>query len=102
MTAESSSIDVAPHWLMRLFGAQAATFSLGDKGLEVTTKNGENYLIEATSLANEATFQEGIVFSGWCCKRTAAKRCSLACARLTVNGYFSGCERTGYANWRPR
>lgn len=62
MTAESSSIDVAPHWLMRLFGAQAATFSLGDKGLEVTTKNGENYLIEATSLANEATFQEGIVF----------------------------------------
>lgn len=40
MTAESSSIDVAPHWLMRLFGAQAATFSLGDKGLEVTTKSG--------------------------------------------------------------
>lgn len=63
MTAESSSIDVAPHWLMRLFGAQAATFSLGDKGLEVRTKSGENYLIEATSLANEATFREGIVFS---------------------------------------
>ena len=63
MTAESSSIDVAPHWLMRLFGAQAATFTLGDKGLEVTTKSGENYLIEATSLANEATFQEGVVFS---------------------------------------
>ncbi len=63
MTAESSAIDVAPHWLMRLFGAQAATFTLGDKGLEVTTKSGENYLIEATSLANEATFREGVVFS---------------------------------------
>jgi len=63
MTAESSSIDVAPHWLMRLFGAQAATFTLGDKGLAVTTKSGENYHIEATSLANEATFQEGVVFS---------------------------------------
>ncbi len=48
---------------MRLFGAQAATFALGDKGLAVTTKGGENYLIEATSLVNQATFQEGIVFS---------------------------------------
>lgn len=63
MTSESSTIDVAPHWLMRLFGAQSATFTLGVKGLEVTTKSGEKYLIEATSLANEATFQEGLVFS---------------------------------------
>ncbi len=63
MTPESSAIDVAPHWLMRLFGAQSATFTLCDQGLAVTTKSGEQYLIEATSLANEATFQEGVVFS---------------------------------------
>lgn len=63
MPSEPSTIDVAPHWLMRLFGAQSATFTVGNNGLEVSTEGGDTYLIEAASLASEATFREGVVFS---------------------------------------
>jgi DNA helicase-4 len=48
---------------MRLFGAESATFNLANGGLQVVTKNGDRYLILAESLANEATFQEGMVFA---------------------------------------
>ncbi len=63
MNSVPSSTQIDPHWLMRLFGAESATFNLANGGLQVVTKNGDRYLILAESLANEATFQEGMVFA---------------------------------------
>ncbi|MBJ6137938.1 UvrD-helicase domain-containing protein [Marinobacter litoralis] len=63
MNSVSSSAQIDPHWLMRLFGAESATFNLADGGLQVVTKDGDRYLILAESLANEATFQEGALFA---------------------------------------
>lgn len=62
MTTLSSSRHIAPHWLMRLFGAKSATFTLADKGLQVVGADGDKYLIFAESLANEVALQEGAVF----------------------------------------
>ena len=63
MSVQSSSRYIAPHWLMRLFGAESATFQSVGEGLQVVTENGEKYLIFAESLANQATFQEGAIFA---------------------------------------
>jgi len=63
MSSQFSSKHIAPHWLMRFFGAKSATFELVGEGLQVVTKNNDKYLILAESLANEATFQEGILFA---------------------------------------
>ena len=48
---------------MRLFGAESATFAVAEKGLQVTAEKGGKYLIEAASLASEATFHDGLIFS---------------------------------------
>lgn len=63
MSSPSSSKHIAPHWLMRLFGAESATFQLVSEGLRVVTKSDETYLILAESLANDASLQEGVFFS---------------------------------------
>lgn len=63
MNSVSSSAQIDPHWLMRLFGAESATFTLANGGLQVVTKDGDRYLILAESLANEATFQDGALFA---------------------------------------
>lgn len=36
--------EIAPHWLMRLFGAEAAILQLASDGLQVVTKNNDKYL----------------------------------------------------------
>lgn len=51
MNSQSSSKHISPHWLMRFFGAESATFQLADEGLQVVTKNNDTYLILAESLA---------------------------------------------------
>lgn len=63
MSSQYSSKHIAPHWLMRFFGAKSATFQLAGEGLQVVTRNGDKYQILTESLANEATFQEGVLFS---------------------------------------
>lgn len=63
MSSQNSSKHIAPHWLMRCFGAKSATFQWTGEGLQVVTKNDEKYLILPESLANEATFQEGTLFA---------------------------------------
>ena len=63
MTTSGISRQTTPHWLMRLFGAQAATFHLSDNGLQVQTAKGEQCFVLAESFANEAVFHEGAVFS---------------------------------------
>ncbi|WP_417546646.1 UvrD-helicase domain-containing protein [Marinobacter sp.] len=63
MTSHSDAKKIAPHWLMRLFGAEAATFVLDENGLQVTTRGGERYLILSESLASEAVLEEGMFLS---------------------------------------
>lgn len=63
MSSQYSSKHIVPHWLMRFFGAESATFQLTGEGLQVVTKNGDSYLIQAESLANEATLQKGGLFA---------------------------------------
>ena len=63
MHYESTSRHIAPHWLMRIFGSKAATFRLVEKGMQVTTERGQQYVILPDSLANEVSFQEGALFS---------------------------------------
>ena len=33
MNSQSSSIKISPHWLMRFFGAESATFQLTSEGV---------------------------------------------------------------------
>lgn len=62
MNSQHYSKNITPHWLMRFFGAEPATFQLTSEGLQVVTKNDDKCLILAESLANDATFQEGALF----------------------------------------
>ncbi|WP_158409652.1 UvrD-helicase domain-containing protein, partial [Halomonas sp. KM-1] len=63
MSSHCFSKHLSPHWLMRFFGAESATFLLTSEGLQVVTKGNYKFLIQAESLANEATFQEGALFA---------------------------------------
>lgn len=64
MNSQSSSKQISPHWLVRFFGAESATFQLTSEGVQLLMKNDCKYLIGAESLANDATFQEGRFFAG--------------------------------------
>ena len=63
MNSQFHTLHIAPHWLMLIFGAESATFHLADDGFQVVTKSKNKYLIQAESLVNEATCQEGTFFS---------------------------------------
>nr|WP_081960602.1 UvrD-helicase domain-containing protein [Nitrincola sp. A-D6] len=63
MNPQNASLHVAPHWLMRFFGAESATFQLTRDGLQVMTKNDDNYQILGDSLANEESLREGVFFT---------------------------------------
>ncbi len=59
----STGKTVAPHWIMRLFGAESATFSLVKNGLSVRTKSGDHYVVLTESLAGSVDCIDGIFFS---------------------------------------
>lgn len=63
MTNAGVTRQVVPHWLMRLFGAEAASFRSADNGLLVESEKGGRYVILVESLANKAAFNEGTFFS---------------------------------------
>lgn len=63
MKTKTSMRLIEPHWIFRLLGAKTASLRLTDAGLRVRADSGEEYVILADSLANEATFKEGILFS---------------------------------------
>ena len=63
MTKGSKGREVSPHWLMKLLGAESATFRLAENGLSVESTKGEHYVVLVESLSNKAAFREGRFFS---------------------------------------
>lgn len=58
----TSARQLTPHWFVRWFGAQSATFQLENSGLRVETANGDSYVVLVESLAGK-TLHEGLLFS---------------------------------------
>ena len=59
----NNSKSTTPHWIMRLLGAKAATFSLVDNGLSVSAEPGEHYVVLTDSLAAGVDCVDGFFFS---------------------------------------
>ncbi len=59
----NKSKSATPHWIMRLLGAESATFSLDKNGLNVKTKSGDRYVVLTESLAGSVDCIDGVIFS---------------------------------------
>lgn len=59
----ANSRVIKPHWFLRLFGVEPITLSLIDERLELTTVNGQRYVVLPASLTKTNTKIEGFLFA---------------------------------------